>query len=73
MDGMVQISECARQLGVTPYYLRTLEWKGRIPPARRNLNGRVYSPFDIALLKAMGVGARPRRLKSVEEALGGAR
>jgi hypothetical protein len=47
-----------------------LEWRGRIPPARRNFNGRIYSEFDIALLKSMGVGTRPRRLKSVEEVLG---
>jgi DNA-binding transcriptional MerR regulator len=46
-----------------------LEWQGRIPPARRDLNGRVYSEFDIALLKALGVGLRPRRLKSPEEVL----
>jgi DNA-binding transcriptional MerR regulator len=67
MDGVVHIAEAARHLGVTPYYLRALEWQGRIPPARRDLNGRVYSPFDIALLRSMGVGSRPRRLKSVEE------
>jgi DNA-binding transcriptional MerR regulator len=66
----VHISEAARQLGVTPHHLRVLEWQGRIPPARRDLNGRVYSPLDIALLKALGVGSRPRRLKSAEEVVG---
>lgn len=71
MDGMVHISEAARQLSVTPYYLRTLEWQGRIPPARRDLNGRIYSEFDIALLKSMGVGTRPRRLRRAEEVLEG--
>jgi len=65
----VHISEAARQLGVTPHHLRVLEWQGRIPAARRDLNGRVYSPFDIALLKAMGVGSRPAHLASVEEVL----
>jgi hypothetical protein len=73
MDSVVRISEAAKQLGVTPHYLRLLEWRGRIPPARRDLNGRVYSPFDIALLRSMGVGSRPRRLKSAEEVLGGVR
>jgi DNA-binding transcriptional MerR regulator len=65
----VHISEAARQLGVTPHHLRVLEWQGRIPSARRDLNGRVYSPFDIALLRAMGVGSRPAHLQSVEEVL----
>jgi DNA-binding transcriptional MerR regulator len=66
----VHISECARQLGVHPQHLRMLEWQGRIPPARRDLNGRVYSEFDIELLRAMGVGSRPRKLKRPEEVLG---
>jgi DNA-binding transcriptional MerR regulator len=47
-----------------------LEKTGRIPPARRDLNGRVYSEFDIALLKALGVGSRPRKLKRAEEVVG---
>jgi len=65
----VHIGKAARRLGVHPHYLRMLEWQGRIPPARRDLNGRVYTPSDIALLKRMGVGSRPRRLKLVEEVL----
>ncbi len=68
--GDVHIGECARRLGVHPHHLRMLEWQGRIPPARRDLNGRVYSEFDIALLRSMGIGSRPRRLRSPEEALG---
>jgi hypothetical protein len=48
-----------------------LEWQGRIPPARRDFNGRVFSDADIALLKSLGVGSRPRRLKAPEEVLGG--
>jgi hypothetical protein len=48
-----------------------LEWQGRIPPARRDFNGRLYSEFDIALLRSMGVGSRPKRLKQAEEVLGG--
>jgi hypothetical protein len=47
-----------------------LEWDGRIPPARRDFNGRIYSDFDIALLRALGVGSRPRRLKTAEEVAG---
>ena len=67
------IGEAARRLSATPKHLRALEREGRIPPARRDFNGRVYSEFDIALLKALGVGSRPRRLKSAQEALGAGR
>ena len=73
MDGAFHISEAAWRLGVTPKHLRVLEKAGRIPPARRDLNGRVYSEFDIALLKSMGVGQRPRRLKRAEEVVGQSR
>jgi len=58
MDGIVHIGEAARLLGCTPEHIRTLERRGRIPPARRDHNGRIYSKFDIALLRAMGVGSR---------------
>jgi DNA-binding transcriptional MerR regulator len=61
------IGSAARELGVTPQHLRVLEWQGRIPPARRDYNGRIYTEFDIALLRSMGVGQRPHRLKSIEE------
>ena len=71
MNDEIRISEAARHLRVSPHYLRMLEWEGRIPLAHRDFNGRIYSPFDIALLKSMGVGSRPRRLKSAEEALEG--
>ena len=63
------IGEAARRLGCTPKHLRVLEREGRIPPARRDFNGRIYSEFDIALLRSMGVGTRPRRLKAAEEVL----
>jgi DNA-binding transcriptional MerR regulator len=68
MDG-VHISEAAKRLSVTPQYLRMLEWQGRITQARRDFNGRIYSDFDIALLKSQGVGSRPRNLKRPEEVL----
>lgn len=70
MDSIVHISEAAKRLGVTPHHLRVLEWEGRIPPARRDYNGRIYTEFDLALLKALGVGSRPRRLKTAEEVVG---
>jgi hypothetical protein len=67
MEQVFHISEAARRLGVTPTYLRALEAQGRIPTARRDFNGRVYSEFDIALLKDLGVGSRPRKLKRPKE------
>ncbi len=70
MDGVLHISEAARRLNVSPQHLRMLEWQGRIPPARRDYNGRIFSESDIALLKNMGVGSRPRKLKRPEEVLG---
>jgi DNA-binding transcriptional MerR regulator len=70
MEDTVHIGEAARRLGVTPNHLRILEREGRIPPARRDLNGRIYSEFDIALLRSIGVGSRPRRLKRAEEVPG---
>ena len=72
MDTTVfHIAEAARQLGVTPKHLRLLERNGRIPPARRDFNGRIYSEFDIAFLRSMGVGSRPQKLKRAEEVFGG--
>jgi DNA-binding transcriptional MerR regulator len=73
MTSVVHIAEAARRLGVTPEHLRNLERAGRIPQPQRDYNGRVYSEFDLTLLKALGVGTRPRRLKRVEEVLEGAR
>ncbi len=71
MDGDVHITAAAKRLSVTPTHLRALEKEGRIPPARRDFNGRVYSEFDIALLRSLGVGRRPRRLKQPQEVVGG--
>ncbi len=70
MNSVMHISAAARRLNVSPQHLRMLEWQGRIPPARRDFNGRIYSDFDIALLRSMGVGQRPRKLKRAEEVLG---
>jgi DNA-binding transcriptional MerR regulator len=70
MQETVHIGEAARRLGCTPEHLRTLEREGRIPPPRRDFNGRVYSEVDVALLRAIGVGSRPRKLKRAEEVLG---
>ena len=69
MPGDVHIGAATRELGVTPEYLRLLERRGRIPRARRDRNGRIYSEADLRLLKTLGIGSRPRRLKSAVEAL----
>jgi DNA-binding transcriptional MerR regulator len=71
MNGVVHISEAAKLLGVSPEHLRNLERARRIPAPRRDLNGRIYTEFDIALLKGIGVGSRPRMLRRPEEVLGG--
>lgn len=73
MGHVFHISEAAHRLGVTPTYLRALEAQGRIPPARRDFNGRIYTEFDIAVLKRIGVGQRLRKLRRTEEVLGGVR
>jgi DNA-binding transcriptional MerR regulator len=70
MDSSIRISEAAKRLNVTPQHLRMLEWGGRIPPVRRDYNGRIYTDFDIALLRSMGVGQRPPKLKRADEVLG---
>lgn len=69
MTGIVHIGEAARKLGVTPEHLRNLEREGRVPKPQRDLNGRTYSEFDITLLRALGVGTRPRKLKQAEDVL----
>lgn len=45
MSDMVHMGEAAQTLGVTPEHLRVLERAGRIPPARRDLDGRTYTPL----------------------------
>jgi hypothetical protein len=72
-EGTVHIGEAARRLGVTPQHIRTLERQGRIPLARRDFIGRTYSESDIALLRRVGVGSRPKKLRRTEDARGGER
>ena len=69
MSDVLHIGEAARHLNVTLEHLRTLEREGRIPPVKCDLNGRIYSELDLALLRAMGVGRRPRRLRRLDELL----
>jgi DNA-binding transcriptional MerR regulator len=53
----LQVSEAARELGVSEAWLRRTGNSGRIPKARRDLNGwRVYTPEDITKLRELIVG-----------------
>lgn len=70
MEQNFYISEVCSELGITPRYLRRLESQGLVPRAKRDARGRIYSPGDIAFLKALGIGSRPRRLKRADEVLG---
>ncbi len=70
MEGKVRISTAAAILGVHPHYLRLLERQGRIPEACYDRNGRFYTAADLELLRSMGIGNKPRRLKSVDEVFG---
>ena len=62
------IGQAAGQLGVSPSWLRFGERLGSLPLARRNQSGwRYYTSEDIDRLRRLGVGARKRRLDSVDE------
>lgn len=68
------ISQAAEVLGVSPGWLRFGERLGSLPSARRSPGGqRRYTPEDIDLLRTMGVGTKPRRLRSASEILGAVR
>jgi DNA-binding transcriptional MerR regulator len=69
MGRQVHIGAAARWLGITPEHLRNLERAGRIPKPQRDYNGRIYSELDLALLKALGVGTRPRKLREAKHVL----
>lgn len=69
MEGKLRISYVSSLLGVTPHYLRMLEWEGRIPEVNYDRVGRFYTESDIRLLRAMGVGTHPQKLRRVEDVL----
>ena len=59
MNRVLTVSEAARELGRSEKWLRNAERKGKIPRARRDLNGwRVYTPEDIAKLQELLLGSR---------------
>jgi DNA-binding transcriptional MerR regulator len=64
------VSEAALELGVSESYLRTLGNTGQLGVLRRNSEGQpIYSATDIKVMKKMGIGRRPRRLRFHSEAV----
>lgn len=54
MERILTVSETARELGRSERWLREAEAKGKIPKARRDLNGwRVYTEEDVNRLKEL--------------------
>jgi len=54
MERVFTVSETARELGRSERWLRVAEAKGKIPKARRDLNGwRVYTQKDVERLRKL--------------------
>jgi DNA-binding transcriptional MerR regulator len=54
MQKALTVAEAARELGRSERWLRQAEHKGKIPKARRDLNGwRVYTLQDIATIREL--------------------
>lgn len=54
---ILRVNEAARELGCSETFLRRAEQHGKIPKARRDINGwRVYSLEDINKLKELLMG-----------------
>ena len=52
MIGVLRVAEIARELGCSERFLREGEKRGKLPKARRDLNGwRVYTQDDLEQLK----------------------
>lgn len=64
----LSIRKAAKELGVTPAWLRFGERLDAVPRARRAANGwRYYTPEDIARLRRLGVSERKRRVGTTYE------
>jgi DNA-binding transcriptional MerR regulator len=49
---LLKVNEVARELGCSESWLRRSEQRGRIPKARRDINGwRVYTDEDVNTLR----------------------
>ena len=54
MDRTFTVSQAARELGRSEKWLRNGEAKGKIPKARRDINGwRVYTEQDIEEIRCL--------------------
>jgi DNA-binding transcriptional MerR regulator len=54
MDRTLTVSQAARELGCSEKWLRNSEVKGKIPKARRDINGwRIYTIEDIEKIKRL--------------------
>jgi len=59
LEKTLTVSGTARELGRSERWLRRAEVEGRIPKARRDLNGwRVYTAEDIERLRGLLIPAR---------------
>lgn len=59
MDRVLKVAEAARELGRSERWLRKAEAEGKIPKAKRDLNGwRVYSNEDIAKIRNLILGSQ---------------
>jgi DNA-binding transcriptional MerR regulator len=66
MERLLMVSEAARELGRSADWLREAEKKGKLPKARRDLNGwRVYTEEDLQRLRKLLV---PSDEKAEEQA-----
>lgn len=58
MTRLLRVAEVARELGYSECFLRQAEKNGRLPKARRDLNGwRVYTEEDVERLRKLLVPA----------------
>ncbi len=49
---LLRVNQAARELGISEAWLRRAEKSGRIPEARRDVNGwRVYTEEDVVSLR----------------------
>ena len=54
MNNAINITQAARQIGCSTVWLREAARKGKIPNAKRDINGwRVYTTEDIYHIKAL--------------------
>ncbi len=54
MEGTFTLSPTARKIGCSEKWLREAERKGKIPKAKRDLNGwRVYTEEDIEVIRTL--------------------